>query len=76
MVRGSVVLSKVISNICASRYPENVKLSLVYMVTYLVEMHVHGVGLALFDAIIGDAISSSGVIGFEGGWQLGAAHFF
>jgi hypothetical protein len=69
-----MMLGKIVGMIGAAWFPMDLELFLAYAVAYPVKAHVHGLGAALLDGIVADT-GSSAVIGHDGGFGLGVAHF-
>jgi hypothetical protein len=65
-----MVLDEVVAKILSSRLPVHNELVLLDAIADPVEPYVHGVGLALFECVVGNT-KSGGVVSFDGGGWLG-----
>jgi hypothetical protein len=67
------MLGEVITHMCVTRHPTNIKLSLFHSVLYPVKVHVHGFGTFLLENFVDDSIGC-GVIYFQICGLLWVAH--
>ena len=72
MDNGWMVFGKVVGLVVGCFAPMNAELVLANAITDLVEMHVHGFGVALFDSVIGNA--GSRVVCVDDHGQLRVLH--
>jgi hypothetical protein len=69
-----MMLGEVVGMIGAAWFPMDLELFLADAVADPVKAHVHGLGAALLDGMVADT-GSGAVIGHDGGFWLGMAHF-
>ena len=54
VMQGRVMLGKIVGPVCIARPPENMEVALAFVITEPVKMHVHSLGVFLFDCVIDD----------------------